>query len=208
MRALKYAKERSAWPVGGPMWGTHWLLTGKGSPGGTSCAWRCLPVSLRAALWAKQLQQPLGLGPESVCVNACGRRIKPSATSEGVPSALLHSVGWGWTCSLLLAGAQCWIFLLWPLESYLLCTLRLGIFHGTPMSPSTPEKFSQTFGGLDSYSFQRQSSGISLQRNWSVPVPQKSLSVKGTSFDRWQLKSLKKLISVVTPGRQRSSNLC
>lgn len=44
---LGYAKERIAWPVGGPVWGTLvlWLLTGKGSPGATSCAWGCLPVS-------------------------------------------------------------------------------------------------------------------------------------------------------------------
>lgn len=44
------------------------------------------------------------LALESVCISACGRSIKPSATPQNVPHALLHYVGWGWAFSLLLAG--------------------------------------------------------------------------------------------------------
>lgn len=50
-------------------------------------------------------------------------------------------------------------FLLWPLESYLLCTLRLCTF---PLSLRAPEKFSQAFSGLGSCNSQRQISEISL----------------------------------------------
>ena len=79
-----------------------WLLSGKATPGGTSTT--LPPVRERARLrraalsckqnsWSSSLALQEEMTGETVCVDACRRRSKPSAIAEDVPRALMCYVG-------------------------------------------------------------------------------------------------------------------
>ena len=90
--------------LGGPTRGTLaiQLLTGKGTPGGTSTTLPSMhegPRLHRPALSCKQnscsssLVLEKEMTGEIVCINDCRRRSKPSAIAEDVPGALLCYMG-------------------------------------------------------------------------------------------------------------------